>query len=382
MSSGAVPSAGSSAIRLSRNAEQYLAERQQGYLSRSTREEDYREMVRLDLGENLTDPWDMERLLADADLPAPHHYADPSNASLKRRISGIHDVSPESVLIGWSADDLIQFLPQVCIDPGDSTVIPVPTFFRFEQACRLAGARVIRVGAGELRASGTAPCDIEELCRVIRHEAPRMVWLCNPVNPTGTVYSEDDIRQIIGAAAGRSIVVIDEAFMEYHDPWTRRSSSSLTRTQDGVIVLRTISKAWGLAGIRLGYAIGSPRLISRLGAARDTLEMTSAVSAAVATMVLGDEAFLERTARNTARGLLQLTTGLAGHPDVEVGPPSACNIFVARLRSGDLHSQLLRRGVKTASLDSCAGLEGGRYVRITVGPREANEALLEAVRTI
>ncbi|MEO6113991.1 MAG: aminotransferase class I/II-fold pyridoxal phosphate-dependent enzyme, partial [Sphingomicrobium sp.] len=200
--------------------------------------------IRLDANENPFAP-------LVAGQPTINRYPDPQPAALRQRLADLYDVAPASLWVARGSDDAIDLLIRAFCRPGeDSIAIVEPTFSAYAQFGRIQGAAVITA-----RLTDALAFDADALLAAIGSAAPKLLFLCTPNNPTGTVIDPADIRRI-AAALPDTLMVIDEAYGEFSD-----APSFAPEATGNLVVLRTLSKAYGLAGARIGCAIAAPDII-------------------------------------------------------------------------------------------------------------------------
>jgi histidinol-phosphate aminotransferase len=194
-------------------------------------------------------------------------YGDLSYARLRAAIGELHGVDPAQVVIGAGADELIRLVATMALGPGDASVIPTPTFGMFAVEVGLAGARTIEVP----RRDPAQPQSIEAIRAAVEREAARLAWLCTPNNPTGDRYELD---QVCGLADGLpALVLVDEVYLDFAEagadvPPGSMSAIGLLDELPNLLVLRSLSKAYGLAGARVGYLVVPGALADRFDACR------------------------------------------------------------------------------------------------------------------
>ena len=293
-----------------------------------------------------------------------HLYPDGGCHYLRQALAERLGVAPGNLVFGCGSNELIEFLGHVFLEPGTNIVMSQQAFIIYHLVAAAAGADTVFTPA-----RGFAH-DLDAMLGAIDHRT-RCVFVANPNNPTGTVLEADAVRAFAAAVPDHVLLVLDEAYIELL-PSGQRPELQLAR--DNILVLRTFSKAYGLAGLRIGYGIGPAPLIQWLEKFRQPFNVT-AMAQEAALAALGDEAHVEAFRRLTADGLRQLGDGLAarGVPTV----PSAANFLLAETgRSRETFERLKRRGVITRPMDGY-GLPD--HLRVSVGTADENQAFLDAL---
>jgi L-threonine-O-3-phosphate decarboxylase len=295
-------------------------------------------------------------------------YPDARCLRLRGGIAAAHEVRPEQVLAGNGSVELIWLLGQVYLGPGDSVLIVGPTFGEYEAGARRMGARIARVDAEEAR--DFAP-DLDRIAGAIREMQPRLVFLCNPNNPTGQVLEPSDIRRLL-AALGEGLLVVDEAYIDLADGV--ETVIPLCAEDRRLVVLRSMTKSYGLAGLRLGYLIADPAVVDAIGRHQPPWSVNSYAQAA-GMAALGDEEHVAEGRRLSRRVKATLVDGLSrlGFRCV----PSRASYWLVRVGDGQqVRDELLRRGILVRSARSF-GLPA--HIRVAARPMEESERLLAAL---
>ena len=301
-----------------------------------------------------------------------NRYPEPQPRSLVERLAGLYGTAPESVLVGRGSDEAIDLLCRAFCRAGrDAVLVCPPTFGMYSVSARIQGAQVLSVPLAMER--GFALDEAQVLERSTRET--KLVFLCSPNNPTGNLLDEQAMLRIARALAGRAIVVVDEAYLEFAD---RPSLARHLKELPNLAVLRTLSKAYGLAGARCGALLADPEVI----------ELLRKIIPPYAIPRLTAQAALARlTPEALAAGRRQLATLLAERERLmEALPalarvqrvwPSDSNFILAEFTDAGAALELgCRAGLLVRDARGYPGL--GRALRITVGTPEQNSRLLEA----
>ena len=228
-------------------------------------------------------------------LAGANVYPEGSNRELRELIARKYGIGPESVIFGNGADEIIYYLAMSLINDGDEVIIPRLTFPIYEIACRMMRAEIVY---SEMDGCGIDLDDI--LHRVTRKT--KLITLCNPNNPTGHALSADLVHPFIEAVPGQVILVMDEAYADFADRTTFPDSvDRFRRGRDNLVVIRTLSKAYGLAGFRVGYGIADPGIVELMNRIKLPFNV-SLVSQHAAVGALDDDEFLKTTIENTKSG--------------------------------------------------------------------------------
>jgi histidinol-phosphate aminotransferase len=285
-------------------------------------------------------------------------YPEHAYHALRSAIAAETGVTAAEVLPGHGIQALIVTLLAAFVRPGDVVAVPELTYGYYAQASRVAGAEVVQVPSPELR------IDLERLGAAARAHDARIVWVCDPNNPTGSRVDADDWRALLDAVPPGCLVVADEAYMDYVAPDERPRREDDVAEGRRVVVLRTFSKIFGLAGLRLGYALADPGLVRLLHAVQEPFNVNrAALAAGLASLGRPADVAARREAAVAARERLVAALRAGGMRPL----PSAGNFVLCELGVDDLllSERLLRRGVLVRTAADM-GLPG--WARITVAP--------------
>ncbi|NIN59513.1 MAG: histidinol-phosphate transaminase [Xanthomonadales bacterium] len=311
------------------------------------------------------------------ELPSIAQYPDGSGHELRHALAARHGVAPECITLGNGSNDVLVLLAEAFLRPGLEAVVSRYCFAVYPLACQAVGA-TLRVAATGCTPGGTdLSHDLGEM-RALVNEATRMVFIANPNNPTGSWLDEPSLKSFIGSLAKDVLVVVDEAYHEYAVPLGAADASTWLSEFPNLVVTRTFSKAFGLAGARVGYSLSSAPVADVLNRIRQPFNVNS-LGLAGARAALEDEAFIAHSVRTNADGLQQLGSGL-----VSLGlvvEPSAGNFVLVGLGRPiqAVYEGLLARGVIVRPVGNY-GLE--QHLRITVGTAEQNAILLRALAEV
>jgi histidinol-phosphate aminotransferase len=299
-----------------------------------------------------------------------NRYPDGGAYRLRRALAERHGVRFEEVAVGSGADALIDGISQATLDPGDEIVCGWPSFPSYVIYGLKLGAEVIRVPLRDHR------YDLDGLLEAVTPRT-KLVYICHPNNPTGTMNTRDELDMYFHAVPDHVVTVIDQAYFEYiEDPAYPDAIDEYFKRGRRVIVLRTFSKIYGLAGLRVGYGVTSAELVTALSKTRRAFDLTTpAQEAALASLDSSDE--LERRRRLNSEGRAQLEELLRAAGYSVVGPAVGNFLYVDLGEDAQpLFDELLRQGVIVRPL---AGFGAPQAIRITVGTPGEHDFLGEAL---
>jgi histidinol-phosphate aminotransferase len=323
--------------------------------------------LRLDFNENTSGCSPSVRR-ALARLSAEEIAMYPEYEATTRRLAKFLGARANELLLTNGADDALRLVFDTFVDPGNAVVIIEPTFPMYRFFAELVGARVV-----ELRYDAAMGFPVSETMAALRRR-PRVLFLANPNNPTGTLVKPAELRKILGAAR-RTLVVVDEAYCEFSGmtvlPWIRKHRN--------LVVVRTFSKAAGLAGLRLGCLLADPELLGLMRRAATPFPVNCAVLAA-AEAAMRDGRNISRYVREVRLSRGELERGL--HAIGVRTFPSAANFLLADFgaRGPRIVKRLESRQILLRDRSEAFGRAG--FVRITVGTREETRRLLRALKEL
>jgi histidinol-phosphate aminotransferase len=322
-----------------------------------------RAYAKLSSNENALGPSPRALAAASAALAETRSYPDSTSAALRRALSEHLGVPFDRVAAGPGSEALIDYFIRAYLSPGDAILLSRPTFPSYEIFARSAGARIVDVP----RDSEFA-IDVEAVRRALRGR-PRVLALCTPNNPTGNRISRRDLSAILGATPLETVVLLDEAYVEFHD---EGGALDLLEAWGGVFLLtRTFSKAYGLAGLRVGYGIASgAEVIEAFDRLRPAFNLTRP-SQAAAIAALADQDHLRRGVETVVAERARMERALT-----EAGlfhTPSQANFVFVRSPGpiGAAFERLLAAGLIVRPIPV-----GDGYFRITVGTRADNDKMM------
>jgi histidinol-phosphate aminotransferase len=299
-----------------------------------------------------------------------NRYPDGGAYRLRTALAERHGVRFEEVAFGAGADGIVDCLSQATLDPGDSVVCGWPSFPSYVIDALKLGAEVRRIPLRDDR------YDLPALLDAIDART-KIVYVCHPNNPTGTMNGRAELDAYFDRVPAHVLTVLDQAYFEYvTDPGYPDGIEEYFKAGRRVLVLRTFSKIYGLAGLRVGYGIGPPDVVAAIAKVRRAFDVSSAAQAA-ALASLDDPAELERRRRLNAEGREALERTLRAHGFDPAGPAVANFLYVDTGADARLFfDELLHLGVIVRPL---GGFGAPNALRITVGTPEENAFLASAL---
>ncbi|MGJ7919986.1 histidinol-phosphate transaminase [Neobacillus sp. LXY-4] len=296
-------------------------------------------------------------------------YPDGHATNLREAVAKQLQVEPNQLIFGNGSDNIIQIISRSLLTPGTNTVMATPTFSQYKHNAVIEGAEVREIplvnGEHDL-ASMLAAIDTQT----------KIVWVCSPNNPTGIYIGEDSLLNFLKQVPENVLVVFDEAYFEYVTAEDYIDSVKLVNTFKNLIVLRTFSKIYGLASLRVGYGIANPAVISALEPVREPFNVNTLAQVA-AEAAIKDQAFVEDCKQKNRKGLEQFYQFCQDH-NLEYYPSQGNFILIDFKRDGnEVFQYLMERGY---IVRSGKPLGFPTAVRVTVGTTEQNDGVIAEMK--
>ena len=336
------------------------------------------EVIKLNTNENPYPPAPaVKTALTVFDLDRLRRYPQPTALDFRRVAAALHGVDAEAIIAANGSDELLRLAFATFVEPGETVGILTPSYSLYPVLAELHGARVAEVPLAE---DWTPPGDVAARLNAAR---AKLVFVVNPHAPSGTLLAPGPVASLADAFEG--VVVLDEAYVDFVDPASGYDSMPLVRSHDNVLVLRTLSKGYSLAGLRFGYGIGAPGVVEPMQTKTKDSYNTDVLSQVLAVAALESREYAQSTWRAVREERARLAARLAdlGLPC----EPSQANFLLARVpegwaglerpAAGGLYRRLKAAGILVRYFAS-APLEG--RLRITIGNPDENEQLLACIR--
>jgi histidinol-phosphate aminotransferase len=327
--------------------------------------------VKLASNENPLGPSPKAIAAARSVLGDANRYPDGGTHLLREKLAERRGVSPEEIFVGLGSSELIDLAARVLLRAGLQGLTSVGTYAPFSVAIRASGAELVLVPQRRFA------YDLEAMAQAITPKT-RVIYLANPNNPTGSAFGATEFNKFVESVPDGVLVVLDEAYVDYALSMKLQDSVDAFRKRKNLLILRTFSKVFGLAGLRIGYAIGHPDLLTAMNKLRTPFN-TSGVAQAAALAALDDHEHVTRCIETNATERKRLSEGLAklGFQPV----PSEANFvfIVVGSNAKPISDDLLQMGVIVRPLGWMGFPEA---IRISVGTAEENDKCLLAMARV
>ena len=297
------------------------------------------------------------------ELTSLEYYPDGASKDLKNRLAEFHGLAEDRFLIGAGLDEVIAMVSRALLIPGDEIIVPDPTFPQYEHHAIIEGAKIVKVPVSE----PSGEMDLTKMLSSITDQT-KVIWLCNPNNPTGTYIKQERIEAFIKEVPNHVLVISDEAYQEYVTVEEESTSIHLLEKFPNLMIMRTFSKAYGLAGLRVGYAITPKKLSHSLDVVRLPFNVgTLAQKAGI--VALDDQEFISEIVEKNQTELLKWEEFLKAQEIPYY--VSQANFIFFNIETDDqkIGQYLMENGYIVRS-----GLRPN-WLRVTIGHTEDNEAI-------
>ncbi len=295
-----------------------------------------------------------------------NRYPDGSGFYLKKALSEKLGVSDEEIILGNGSNELLDLAAKTFLKDGDEAVMATPSFVVYFMAVQSVGGKSVQISLKNYTHDLSAMADAIT-------PATKMIFIANPNNPTGTINKKDEFDRLMEKVTDNVLVVMDEAYYEYVSDRDYADSMKYLRSEKSILILRTFSKIYGLAGLRLGYGIARREILTDMNRLRAPFN-TSSIAQKAAIAALSDNAHVSRSREVNSAGKEYLYRSL-GELGISFVPTEANFVYIPFEGAIALYEKLLKMGVIIRPM-------GPGAVRVTIGLPEENRRFIEALKTV
>ncbi len=306
-------------------------------------------------------------------LKEANYYPDDSCFYLKKKLAKIHDVKEDEIILGNGSVELLYYLVFTFADESVSIAYNKGAFAMYPIVSKISNAQIIEVPLKK----GNLACDPIAILKKIK-ENTRIIFLSNPNNPTGTSFTHDEAEELLKNVKENTLVVFDEAYTHFVESENFPDSFSLYRRYKNLIILRTLSKAYGLAGLRIGYLIARPEIINSLNKVKVPFNVNRLVQIA-ALHALDDDEFVEKTKKLIKKEKRYLYKEFEKLNLFYLKSDTNFIFVKFKMKAKEIFEKLLKRGIITRPLPESLFPNA---LRITIGRRKENKKLISALNEI
>ncbi|GKS65235.1 histidinol-phosphate aminotransferase [Nitrospira sp.] len=324
-------------------------------------------VIKLASNENPLGPSPKAMAALDGAQTTLHRYPDGGGTQLRQAIADRWKVAGDQIILGNGSDEILGLLARTFLNPGDEAIMADHTFVIYKMEVTAVHGKPVVVPLVDWAH------DLETMARAITPRT-KLLFLCNPNNPTGTMVSAEAVDRLMARVPEDVIVVFDEAYFEYVRNSQFPDAMAYVKQERNAIVLRTFSKIYGLAGLRIGYGVSTSEIIGFLNRVRPPFNANSLAQKA-ALAALGDDEHVAKSRTVNAAGMEQLEQGLRALGMTPI--PSETNFlyFDAKRDGRSVFDALLREGIIVRHIE-------GTMIRVTIGLADENDAFLRAFKKV
>jgi len=333
------------------------------------RETGLKQVIKLASNENPLGPSSKALEAIQTALTDLHRYPDAQAADLRSTIAKKLDLKNEQIIVTNGGDELITLVSEAYIEPSDEIIVPAPSFSEYEFGGLLMGARVVKTPLNE-----NYQYDVSNILNAVT-ERTKILFLCSPNNPTGTVLTKSQLQSILDALPKYVLVILDSAYSHYATSEDYTDGIEFIKAGYPILVLKTFSKVYGLAGVRVGFGVASQEIIHNISRVKEPFNV-NALAQAAAAAAIGDDEHVRLSSQLVMEERLRLYGELQ---NLGLGYTESMSNFILiniGTDAGLIHRKLLENGVIVRP-GATWGLTS--HVRISIGTPEENNRLLEVL---
>ncbi|MDZ5712007.1 histidinol-phosphate transaminase [Jeotgalibacillus haloalkalitolerans] len=298
-------------------------------------------------------------------------YPDGGGTVLRKALTEFYQLPGDQFILGNGSDEIIQIIARAMLDSSKNTVMATPTFPQYKHNAVIEGAEVLEIPLID------GVHDLDKMAQAVNDQTA-VVWVCSPNNPTGVSISDQDLKQFLNKIPNDVVIVLDEAYFEYVAADDYYDSLELIQQYPNLIVTRTFSKAYGLAGFRVGYGIAQPALIQALEPVREPFN-TNSLAQLAASAALKDQDFIKYCKEQNRKGIVKFQQFCEEY-GLSYFPTQGNFILIHFNRDADeMFESLMKKGIIARSGHALGYPES---LRITIGSEEQVEKTLKAIKEI
>lgn len=338
--------------------------------------------TRLDIAEGLFElPKRFIKKLHNTRLCDISSLPDRNCTDLKNSISKFLSLRNDNISVFSGSDEIIEIIPRIYLNQNDTSLCLVPTFSRMVDSPKKVGATVKLFALEKDHGFRLEDKVLGDFIDQIKSIQPKTIWICSPNNPTGIVIELNKIKRLISEFS-KSLFVINEVYQEYNSLNPQKSSVSLIKDNSNLLIIRSFSKAFGLAGARIGYVVAHQDRIQKIEKFR-TMYNTSVISQKLAVEAISDTKYVFDLAEFVKTERERVLNALFSNcKNIELVAGSSTNLLLVRHKNKDLFQELLNKGAIASDWRNSEGIQNQGYVRISIGQKKYNDKIINLFRKI
>ena len=338
--------------------------------------------LRLDAAEGLFElPQRFTDKLHNIGLGDISSLPDRNSTEIKIAISKFLSLEIDNISVFSGSDEVIETIPRIYLNPSDVSLCIVPTFSRMVTCPKKIGCEVKLFFLAKDHGLKLDEVLFKELVEQIKLNRPKTVWICSPNNPTGIIVELSKIEKLVKEFP-ETLFIVNEVYQEYFSLDPQDSSASLVNENANLLVIRSFSKAFGLAGMRIGYVVGNKERISEIEKLRtmynlSSISQTFAIEALKDTEYLSDMVKFVKTERERVLKILS-----SDYNNIEFVPESNSNLLLIKHKNKDLFQELYDKNAFASDWRNADGIKGEGFIRISIGQKNQNDRIISLFKEI
>jgi histidinol-phosphate aminotransferase len=353
---------------LGENARKYFDIR----LKKVTNRIDKEGRMRFDLAEGVLKP---DANFSYSALP------DRNSVALKNTISNYLGILSTNISIFAGADEVIEIIPRIFLGEGEKALVVIPVFDRHIYANIKVGGKVLTHALDYINDFSLSLEEGEIISKKSRQENVKLIWLCSPNNPTGKIVDLNVIKKI-AVENPNSLVIINEVYQEFYSFDPTRSSVSLLEDCKNILIIRSFSKAFCLAGYRIGYVVGSAELIQSIEGFRTLYNVSTPAQDAAMDVLLNRVEIIKGFTEEINQERERVTRSIAKLKNFQIIFQSKTNFIFMRHKTKNLFNELLAQNIVSADWSMAPGIENLGFIRISLNTPPLNDSLIQVLRAV
>jgi len=339
---------------------------------------DKTKLFRFDLAEGLFDPSPkVVKVLRKIKEESISTLPDKNSLLLKSSLGNFLGVKSSNLSVFSGSDEVIEIIPRMFLNSGDLALIIAPTFQRLIVTNLKVGASYQIISTNLESSFCLTEFNLESIRKLLKSNI-KIVWMCTPNNPTGVIFEKSPILSLTRGFP-KTLFVVNEVYQEYYSVDPKDSFCSHAPKLKNLIVIRSFSKAFGLAGMRVGYLVGNSEIVSKVESFR-TMYNLSNVSQELAVAALDDINYVKEIAQYVRKERERIVDMVRRkNPKIELIDKSKTNLLFLRHKNTDLFDKLVKNGYAASDWRNAEGVKGQEFVRISVGKRKYNNEIIRVL---
>lgn len=361
-------------IIINNQAQKWLAQKEKTYTKPFKTEG----VISMHLGECSFPIKTLEKIFLRTNFSVAQKYPK-QTTEIKKKLAKTFSITENMLVMGNGSDEIIENIPRVFLNPGDTVLVVVPTFFRFLDASEKAGAKIHIIKTKKSDNFSITDDITKKIIQTTKEKNIKLIWLCSPNNPTGIPIPKQHIEKI--AKKTKSLIVLDQVYAELQENSFLKPKEIIKKFPN-IIILKSFSKVFGLAGLRVGFAIANKNIAQKLEKWNMPFHISS-LSLEIVKNVLSQKNDITLEVRKVVEKERNfLIHKLRKQKNIEVIEGSQTNLILLRHKTKNIFQELFKRNILVADFNNAKGIEGMGFARVSLGTRNQSALLVKALNDI